>query len=240
MSDEKIIIDPRFCGPPDVGNGGYVAGLLAARLEGTVEVRLRAPAALDHPLVVRATDGGVELLDGGQCVATARCTVLDLDVPAPPAFAEAQERAGSCRAFQTHPFPRCFVCGPDRAPGDGLRILPCWFPERELAAAPWQPDRSLADSGGRVPAEFIWAALDSPSSFPLLEDPEAQKLEPMVLGSLTVRRDREVRAGERCVVSTWSLGLEGRRGTAGAALTNEAGELCAVARAVWVSIARSE
>ena len=115
MSDEKIIIDPRFCGPPDVGNGGYVAGLLAARLEGTVEVRLRAPAALDHPLVVRATDDGVELLDGGQRVATARRTVLDLDVPAPPAFAEAQERAGSCRAFQTHPFPRCFVCGPTPA-----------------------------------------------------------------------------------------------------------------------------
>ena len=88
-----------------------------------------------------------------------------------------------------------------------------------------------------MPGEFVWAALDSPSSFPLLEDPATQKLEPMVLGSLTLRSEREVAVGDRLVVTAWALGLEGRRGTAGAALTNESGQLCAVARAVWVSIA---
>jgi hypothetical protein len=29
--DQTLSIDPRFCGPPEIGNGGYVAGLLARR-----------------------------------------------------------------------------------------------------------------------------------------------------------------------------------------------------------------
>ena len=43
---ETIRIDRRFCGPPDSGNGGYVAGLLARELGGSdVPVTLRLPAA---------------------------------------------------------------------------------------------------------------------------------------------------------------------------------------------------
>ena len=46
----QLSIDPRFKGPPDSGNGGYVAGRLAAYLDGTAAVRLHRPPALERPL----------------------------------------------------------------------------------------------------------------------------------------------------------------------------------------------
>ena len=38
-----LVIAPRFCGPPGSGNGGYVCGLIAGRLDGQGEITLRRP-----------------------------------------------------------------------------------------------------------------------------------------------------------------------------------------------------
>ena len=234
---ETLSIDPRFCGPPDCGNGGYVAGRLARHLEGSCEVTLRAPAPLGTALEVHRVDRGeLELRAGDDLIARARPAQLTLEAPAAPSHAEAEKRAGSCRAFATHPFPRCFVCGPAREPGDGLRVLPGWFPERRLAAAPWTPE-GLPGGGEAIDPVFVWAALDSPSAFPLLEDPDSARLEPMVLGRLAAHIERTPRPGEPCVVLAWTIGSEGRRAIAGSALWSEAHGLCAVARATWVSLA---
>ena len=54
----SIMIDKRYCGPPNSGNGGYVCGRLARHIPGGAEVTLRAPPPLDKPLDVVATDGG--------------------------------------------------------------------------------------------------------------------------------------------------------------------------------------
>ena len=78
--------------------------------------------------------------------------------------------------------------------------------------------------------------LDTPSSFPLLEDPAARRLEPMVLGRLTAHVAGRLRPGERYVVIAWPLSLEGRRGYAGSAIFSESGERVALARATWVSL----
>jgi hypothetical protein len=239
---ERLTIDKRFCGPPDTGNGGYVAGLLARHVAGTTEVALRAPAPLETELRIETQDSDrddgerVALLDGETILATARRGVLDLESPAPPDYATAVATAGTCRAFATHPFPRCFVSGPDREAGDGLRILPGVLEGSDVVAAPWIPDASLADEAGSVRHEFLWAALDTPSSFPLLEDPEARRLEPMVLGRLTAAISGALHPGERCVVIAWPLSLEGRRGYAGSAIFSESGERIALARATWVSL----
>lgn len=238
MRLETLTIDPRFCGPPDCGNGGYVAGRLARHLPGSCEVTLRAPAPLDTPLeVLHGEDRSLELRHGDLLIARARPAEVPLDAPPPPSYAEAEKRAGSCRAFATHPFPGCFVCGPAREPGDGLRVLPGWFPEPQLAAAPWTPQGLPGGDHERIDPVFVWAALDSPSSFPLLEDPTSAKLEPMVLGRMAARIERAPRPGEPCVVSAWTIGTEGKRGIAGAALWSQ-DELLAVARATWVSLAR--
>ena len=69
----EIIIDKRFCGPPNSGNGGYVCGRLAQHIPGGAEVTLRAPPPLDTPLDAIATgDGTWELRDGAKVVATGR------------------------------------------------------------------------------------------------------------------------------------------------------------------------
>jgi hypothetical protein len=251
-----LTIDPRFCGPPDVGNGGYVAGLLARELFArellarellaagearAARVSLRAPAPLAKPLVVRDDeDGGVALCSGERVIARAAPLPegVQLEIPPPPERAEIERREGTCRAFETHPFPRCFVCGPERAPGDGLRILPGPVPGTDRVAATWLPAADLADADGRVGSEFVWAALDSPSSFPLLEDAElAQRLEPMVLGRLAVEIREPPRAGRPHRIVAWPLGLDGRRGESAIALFSETGNLVACGRATWVSIA---
>src|SRR5439155_15178742 len=65
-----IVIDRRFCGPPDSGNGGYTCGLVAARVDGPAEVTLRLPPPLETPLTVAPGDGGsVRVLDGDALVA---------------------------------------------------------------------------------------------------------------------------------------------------------------------------
>ncbi len=235
---ETIAIDARFCGPPGVANGGYAAGLLARGLVGAVEVTLRAPIPLERPLAIARPDGVTrELRDGDTLLAQARETELALDVPEPPDFASAEKTAGSCRAMRTHPFPRDFACGPARLAGDGLRLFPGVLEGTRSVAAAWVPHASLADASGAVAPEFLWAALDSPSSFPLLEDPEAQKLEPLVLGRLTAEITGRLVPGERCVLLAWPLTLEGRRGSSGTALFDSRGALVGRARATWISLA---
>jgi hypothetical protein len=234
---EEVSIDPRFCGPPGVANGGYVAGLLAACLRGAVLVRLRAPAPLGASLRRVATDDGVALERDGRRLAEARRTTLSLEVPAPPSPDALLAREGSCRAMRTHPFPRCFVCGPERAEGDGLRIFPGWHPGARGAAAPWRPAADLADASGLVRPEFVWAALDCTSAFPLLEDPENQRLEPLVLARIEAHTVQPTRAGALHAVSAWILELDAGGGTTAVALHDEEGSLHAVGRARWVSLA---
>ncbi len=238
-------IDPRYCGPPGTGNGGYVAGLLAASGGGVevgrgVEVTLRAPAPLGRALdLVPAGEEVWELRDADQLLASARVCALELDLPEAPGFDETRAVAGRCRAFETHPFPRCFVCGPARTEGDGMCVFPGWLADRELAAAAWQPAAAFCDEDGRVRPEFLWAALDCPSAFPLLEDPEAQRLEPLVLGRLVARIEGEAKLGQRLVSSAWTIELGARKGLAGSAIHDESGACLARARATWISLAQA-
>ncbi|MGH7292876.1 MAG: hypothetical protein ACREJT_16775, partial [Myxococcota bacterium] len=121
----KLAIDARFCGPPGTANGGYVAGRLAQGLGGAVEVTLRAPAPLGTELEIRDdADGARVLVLDGRELARALRSELTLDVPARPTRELVAAHAGDCRAMRTHPFPKDFVCGPARLPGDGLRIFP--------------------------------------------------------------------------------------------------------------------
>lgn len=224
-----VVIDKRFRGPPDSGNGGYSCGLVAEGLPLPVEVRLKRPPPLDRELTVEPGDGTSRLLDGDAEIAVARTAVLELDVPDPPGFEQAHAVLGRCKAFDSHPFPTCFVCGPDRR-SDGLRIFP--GPLGNQVASTWEPNAELADKTGRVQSPFIWAALDCPGSFALTPTPGKW----MVLGSLAVDINGEVTPGERCVVTGWEIAREGRKHFAGTALFNEAGDCVARAKAVWIEI----
>ncbi|HXZ85708.1 MAG TPA: hypothetical protein VEI82_09480 [Myxococcota bacterium] len=236
--EAELEIAPRFCGPPGTANGGYLAGRLAAGMAGPVEVSLRAPTPLATKLeVVLHDDGSRSLQREGVELARARSAALALELRAPPDPSATAASSGSCRAMRTHPFPECFVCGPARASGDGLRIFPGLVANSDAVAALWTPDASLCDASGCVAPEFLWAALDSPSAFPLLEPESARALEPMVLGRICVALDGELRADETALLLAWPLAREGRRGIAAAALFRADGSVIARARATWASLA---
>ena len=130
----RTAIDPRFCGPPDIGQGGYVAGVLAEALGGSdVTVSLRAPAPLGRDLMVDTAGEGATLSDGDTLIAEASRALLSLDIPPPPTLAEAE--AASARFDRAaHLYPGCFVCGPGRAEGDGWRIFPGPIGDGRVAA----------------------------------------------------------------------------------------------------------
>jgi hypothetical protein len=237
LEPKVIRIDPRFCGPPDSGNGGYVCGRLAGYLDGeAVTVRLRVPPPLERKLDVRRSETGASLLDGDVVVAEARASIMDLKPPDPSSYAEAEAASSRFRGFDSHWFPCCFVCGPDRVAGEGLRIFAGPIEGRDGVAAPWIPDATLAPSGGRVAPEFLWAALDCPGAFAVPE-PETGGI---LLGELQVALFGDVFAGERCVLLGWEIAHEGRKHTTGTALYGESGACRGLGRGTWIEVATAK
>lgn len=232
---ETVTIAPRFHGPPSSGNGGYTCGRLAAHFDGVCAVRLRIPPPLGTPLEVVREGGVVRLVDGDQVIAEARGTTLDFDPPAPPSLDEAVAASRDYRGFHDHWYPACFVCGPDRAEGDGLRIFPGPVPGRNLVACPWTPDASLGDARGEVKPEFIWSALDCPGGF-AFDSPKGGSI---LLGELAVSIRGRVRVGEPCVLVGWELKQEGRKHFTGTALYGESGDCRGLGRGIWIEIAQA-
>jgi len=233
-----IRIDDRFQGPPGSGNGGYVAGRLAAYVEGAAIVRLHAPPPLDVDLEVHRDQDQVRLVHEDLEVARARVTSIDLDVPAAPSLAEAHHASRRFTGFDDHPFPSCFVCGIDREEGDGLRVFAGPVVTRAgVVACVWRPDASLADAGGGdgVAPEFVWAALDCPGAFALGSQGDG----PYLLGELAVDLRRQVCIGEEYVLIGWLISRDGRKHVTGTAAFDRAGELVGVGRGTWIRVAPS-
>ncbi len=114
------MIGQRYHGPPDSGNGGYSCGILARFIDGPSAIRLRIPPPLDTPMEVRKKDTSVELFHHDELVASGRPATVDIEIPAD--FAGAQAASRRDRGY-SHFYPGCFVCGPDREHGDGLRVF---------------------------------------------------------------------------------------------------------------------
>ncbi len=234
---EQLIIKRRFCGPPTSGNGGYACGLLARHLPDhgqiNAEVRLLRPIPLEKPLSVNISDPDRAMLsDGDDLVAEARPSSFRIDPPEPPSYEQAKHAAGNYIGFREHPFPTCFVCGPNRAEKDGLQIFAGRPEGMEMVASNWVPDESLADADGTIRNEFVWAALDCPGAFAVADE----KLPPIVLGTLAVRIEQKLRVGEKLIVIGWKIGEEGRKAYAGTAIFSATGRLYASGKATWVRL----
>jgi hypothetical protein len=229
-----VLVSRRFCGPPGSGNGGYVCGLVAGELGGEAEVTLRRPPPLEQQLAVEHTGDGAVVRAGEHVVAEATATVVDVEAPPAVGYEEAvAASAGYPWATSGHPFPTCFVCGPHREPGDGLRLFPGAVPGRRVAAAPWVPDPSLVGDDGLVRPEFVWAALDCPSWFGMycFEPLDG----PMLLGRMAARVVTRPRSGDRLVALGWFLARDGRKVSTASALFDAAGDVVGLARATWIT-----
>ena len=228
---EAVTIGRGYCGPPDSGNGGYVGGLLAARIGSNAEASFRRPVPLERELQLDREGEGVALYDAGELLVEAKPVSLRILVPPPPSLAEA--RAASER-FIGRRFPlqfaRCIGCGIERAAGEGLRIFAGPVEGGELYAAPWTPHENHADARGDVRPEFVWTALDCSGGFAVA----GATLPTALTARLAVRIDTLPRAGEPLVVSAWVIERGERKHISGTALFTAGGKLLAVGRTLWI------
>ena len=240
---DSLVIPSRFCGPPGIGNGGYVCGRIAGYADGPVTVTLRRPAPLATPMTVER-DGGrsVRVRHGRTLIAEAATAPASpaLEIPSPVSPAEAHAAAGCARYYADPLFPDCFVCGIGRESGDGLRIFPGPLAGRPVWAAPWTPDPSVADAGGRVRPEVVWAALDCPSGIAAAEVASLAPDTAILLGQMTASLASRPAAGDQCLVIAWPGGRDGRKLLAGSALLGPGGTVLAAARAVWLTVLRPD
>ena len=229
----SVRIDRRFCGPPDSGNGGFVAGLLARELGGSnVVASLRVPPPLDRDLQLEGDGETAWLKDGDVLIGTAQREDISIAVPAPPAFAVAKEAETRYVGLRHHHFPGCFVCGPDRAGGDGLTLFPGAIGDGSpQVASVWTPDDSLLGADGLVRTEFVWAALDCPGYWAV-----AAKAGLAVLGRFAVAIHAGHVPAETLIVTGWPIASEGRKHRAGTALHDAQGRLLAAASATWITL----
>jgi hypothetical protein len=210
--------------------------MLARYIDGTAAVRLRIPPPLDTPMEVRKQDGVVALFYKNEMVASARPATVDIDIPEPPDFAGATAASGRYRGFVSHFYPGCFVCGPERKPGDGLRIfagpVEAGHGPDGMVAAAWVPDATLQDATGFVAPEYLWAALDCPGAYAFPEPSNGA----LLLGELAVSIRGRVAPGEKCVLTGWEISREGRKHYTGTALFGESGDCRAVGYATWFEV----
>ena len=219
---ETLTIDARFNGPDGSANGGYTCGRIAALLGGGVEVTLRSPPPLERELVIERNGDGLRVLDREALVAEAVPATVEVELPHAPSHEEAEHAAARYPGFAEHAFPRCFVCGPEREPGDGLRVFAGPLGDGRFAAT-WTPTE--------VRPELVWAALDCPGAIAVGFPDRGETL----LGRFAVGIEELPEPGERCVVLAWPLGEDGRKLYAATALFGEDGRLLGRARATWIA-----
>lgn len=248
MLQETIVIAARFRGPPTSGNGGYVSGAFGELLthgnhassDGrAAQVTLRSPIPLDTPMEVRREHEALSIHHGDTLIAQAKIVELHLDAPAPPSFEEAHAVRETSPAYARNAsrhfpdkigfHPLCFCCGVEHD-DDGLHVTAAPLRDNAIVAAAWQTHPRWADASGSVPPRFLWTALDCPGQFAFY----AGGIRTGMLGQLAARIEHPIKAGERCVVTGWRIGVEGKRHYAGTAIFDQTGRLCAYAKAIWV------
>ena len=231
MIESHVKISNRFCGPIDSANGGYTCGILSNAIEGTAEVTLRHPPPIDRVMEIKQTEeNNFVLYDQDKSIAEAKSEELELIPSRPPKIEIAELSTLNEEDLTDHYFPDCFVCGPKRKPGDGLRIFPGPVADKAYIAAVWIPDSSLSDENGYLKNEFVWSALDCPSGWAIV----IEKMRFIILGRLCVQIYKRVEPNKKFIVMGWKLSEEGRKIYAGTALYSAEGQLYAKGKATWI------
>ncbi|MEQ9643730.1 MAG: hypothetical protein RIM84_27175 [Alphaproteobacteria bacterium] len=232
---ETLTIPARYRGPPDSGNGGYVAGRFATFVgNGPVEVTLRAPTPLETAMDVVRDGDEWRLLHGDKLIAQARPAPLDLDVPDLPPMDETVEATARGGSPYESDYGKCFVCGKGLAAHLGLNMHPGWLPERQLVSALWRPDAAFAGADGKLDPAFAWGALDCPGGFAAGNGISGSTM--YLTGRMTGLVEGEVRAGEDYVVTGWVTARDGRKVTSGTAVSTPDGQVVAKALSLWIEI----
>lgn len=231
MKISTIVIEQRFHGPENSANGGYTCGRLAEFVEGPARVRLRVPPPLGVEFEVRRSESGVSMVRNGELIAEAWPGRPELDAPVAPTLQEAEAASRAYSGFKSHRYKTCFVCGPEQAK-DGLSVFAGPVPGRDIVAALWRPDPSLASDRLRVDPVFLWSALDCPGGFAFPEPEEGT----IILGEFSVELFGSAAVGAPHVVIGWEFGREGRKHHTGTALFTESRDCIGIGRGIWFEV----
>lgn len=225
----EVTIDGRFNGPDRSAHGGYVAGLLAGRLDSRAAVALHAPPPLRVALRATTAHGRAYLWDGEEVLASAAPSTNPIPWPGVVSLGTAETAAFSYHGRHEHPFPSCFACGVRRGNGDGLGLTPGDVPCRAgVVACVWTPDESVARDGAVAP-EVVWSVLDCPGGWA-----GGRMATPRVLVWMTAELLEPVAVGTRYVVVGESAGPSFGATTA---LYGSGGRMVAHAASRWQVLA---
>lgn len=226
----SLQIAKRFNGPPNSGNGGYTAGLIASKLNFIPEVTLRQPPPLERPMQLNVQTDNAVLMHQDILVAEAKVTDFQLTIPPVVSYAETITAIQKSKTYDAVLLPNCFVCGSARKKGDGLCIYPGNVGPQKVAA-PWIPYENLGDEFGNVKTPFIWSALDCPGAWAIQESSQFY-----LLGRMAAKEVQPIKINETYTVMGWVLSTEGRKTWTGTAIYDKAGKVCAFAKATWISV----
>jgi hypothetical protein len=229
-----VVVPEHLVGPPGMGHGGYVAGLLARHVDGAVQVTLRRATPVGTELDVQVSDGGVvTLTHDGELIAEAEPATLDLDVPPVPGVDAAREaeKGSPSHWNELGVHPICFGCGLARDDDEGLAIPvgPLEVDGSEQVAAVWRPTEAMAGADGCVDPIFVLAALDCPGAMAFI----ARGTFAGLLGRIVFEQTGSAEVGVDHVVTGWQIDRDGRKLFAGTALATADGTVLARARATW-------
>ena len=205
----RLVLDPRFNGPPSTANGGYACGAFGELVDGPAEVSLLSPPPLGVPLGIQfPPDGGV------RSSPTARRS---------PARGRSTRSTSSRRCGPRSPMrarPRGAIpatgatrCSPTATSAARAATTGSASTSARCAATPTStppsssPTPRCPNRDGVVAPDIVWAALDCPSYTPALWDPER----PSLLARLAVERLDCVEVGEPVIAVGWHLATEGRK-----------------------------
>jgi hypothetical protein len=213
----SLTIDARFNGPPHSGNGGYVAGQLA---EEVLAAHVQPTVGPSSPWVGETVVGTARVLESAP----------DAVVPVPAAQPDAVARAEQAYVgLENHPFPTCWVCGPQRP--DGYHLRPGRIDDRHTACM-WHVAADAAGTpAGPVPASAVWAALDCPGGWAALSSGQV-----VVLGRIAAAVRSVPVVGESCLVMGRLDAQDGRKVFTTTTVYRADGTPAASARSTWIAI----
>lgn len=231
----EVVVPENCMGPPGVGHGGYVAGLLARRIEGASQITLRRPTPCSVPLAIDDVDGGhLVLREGDDVLVEAEPAALDLDVPPVPSVeaARAAEAGSPSRWDERGVHPICFGCSLTRDDDEGLEaaVGPLEVDGHEEVAGVWRPPARLVGADGGVDTHWVLAALDCPGAMAYIARGTPAGL---LLGRIVFEQTGRVEPDVDHVVMGWQLGQDGRKLLAGTALATADGTVLARSRQIW-------
>ena len=239
---DTFSIPRQFCGPPFSSNGGYFCGIVASFFDRPVEIRLKAPPPLDTEMTIQRESDKARVFALGKLIAEVRPS----DVQPKPAPYISMEDAIRCSntglegSRINHPFPGCFVCGPDRSEGDGMHVFTGPKTGTPLYGAKWHAHPAWSSNGTDIDAHYVWSALDCPSSGPAFSTSVTPGSNvAYVLGTLSIHIHQLPKVGNDYAIVCATDESHERLYRTRVSLYASDQSLLATGAAVWVQVPRS-